>query len=225
MPVNGSLSRFVQRAIQRASALRHCNAGISIVEFTTAAPVLILLGTTGLEISNYVSVTRKVNDLTALVADNGSRMGSNAMLVNKAITETEINDLFEGAKLQSAGLNVESNGRIILSSVELNADGGQTLKWQRCTGSLSHVATVGEQGDGATGTDHDSFGEEEGVAAVSGDAVMLVEVAYDYKPLVGIVPFSFGKITEQAAFNVRDDRDLTQVHNPDGATPSDCPAT
>ena len=53
-------------------------------------------------------------------------------------------------------------------------------------------------------------GEE--VWAFPGDAVIFVEIAYDYQSLIGR---SFGfdpEITATAAFTVRDDRDLSQVY-------------
>jgi hypothetical protein len=163
---------------------------------------------------------RKVSDLTAMMSDNASRMGGQSILGARPITETEINDLLDGAVLQGGPLDIQRHGRIIISSIELNADGGQWIHWQRCKGDFDYTSRIGSAGDGATGTDYDSFGE--GVAASSQNAIMMVEFAFDYKMLVPVVDLDLGPITESVAFNIRDKRDLSQVYNPDSATIASC---
>jgi hypothetical protein len=204
------------------SKLRSSQSGLSLTEFALGLPILLTLGTTGLEVGNYVTTMRRVSDLTALVSDNASRMGDQSALGARPITETEINDLFEGAKLQAGQLDIANKGRIILSSIELNEDGGQWIHWQRCTGSFAHISEIGDAGDGENGTDYDAFGEGEGVAANSNNAIMMVEIAYDYEMLVPVVDLDLGPVTESVAFNIRDKRDLTQVYNPDSADISNC---
>jgi hypothetical protein len=149
-------------------------------------------------------------------------LGNQSALGARPISETEINDLFAGAELQAGTLDLANKGRMILSSVELNADGGQWLHWQRCRGAFPYTSDIGEAGDGETGTDIDSFGEGAGVAASSDNAIMMVEIAYDYEMLVPVFDVELGPITESVAFNIRDQRDLTQVYNPDSATVANC---
>jgi hypothetical protein len=215
----------IQKKPGMLSGLRNllrCNSGVSMTEFAMGLPILLTLGTTGLEVANYITIMRKVSDLTALVSDNASRMGDQSALGARPITETEINDLFEGAQLQAGTLDLANKGRMILSSVELNPDGGQWLHWQRCEGSLAYTSEIGTAGQGAAGTAYDRFGQGDGVAANSDNAIMMVEIAYDYEMLVPVVDINLGPITETVAFNIRDKRDLTQVYNPDSATVANC---
>ena len=63
------------------------------------------------------------------------------------------------------------------------------------------------------------------VWAFPGDAVMFVEIAYDYQSLVG-EPFGItGEVRATASFTVRDDRDLSQIYQRDADAPdpvADC---
>lgn len=82
------------------------------------------------------------------------------------------------------------------------------------------ASSYGVQGDiKATGIG--PAGQE--VTAPTGDAVIFVEVIYDYKPLITGALISNKTIKSTAAFNVRDSRDLTQVYqtNP-AATVASC---
>lgn len=63
----------------------------------------------------------------------------------------------------------------------------------------------------------DPPGEE--VMAQRGEAVIFVEVSYDYQPLV---PGFFGTnrvISSTSAYTVRDSRDLTQIYQRDAGSP------
>lgn len=203
-------------------ALASNKQGVSLTEFALALPILLTLGTAGLEVTNYVTTVRKVSDLTATIADNASRMGDQSVLGARPISETEINDLLTGAALQAGSLDIANSGRIIISSIELNADGGQWIHWQRCSGGFAFASRIGDAGTGESGTDHESFGDGEGVAAQSDNAIMMVEVAYDYKMLIPAADLDLGPITESVAFNVRDERDLTQIFNPDSVDIANC---
>lgn len=208
--------------MRRLAALFRDNRGLSLTEFALGLPILLTLGTAGLEVTNYVSTMRKVSDMTAMIADNASRMGDQSVLGARPISETEINDLFAGAVLQAGSLDIVNDGRIIISSVELNDDGGQWIHWQRCNGGFAYTSEIGAAGTGESGTDYDSFGDGEGLSAHSDNAIMMVEFAYDYKMLVPVVNLDLGPITETVAFNVRDKRNLSQIFNPDSVVVSDC---
>jgi len=57
------------------------------------------------------------------------------------------------------------------------------------------------------------------IVAEDGFAVMFVEVAYDYQPIMTGGWFPDYEIIKTAAFYVRDDRDLSQVYNPTPVAP------
>jgi hypothetical protein len=60
----------------------------------------------------------------------------------------------------------------------------------------------------------------EQVSAPAGGAVIFVEVAYDYQPLIGLTFAQNRKITSIASFMVRDSRDLSQIYQRDPLKPS-----
>lgn len=189
---------------------------MAAVEFAVAAPFLLTLFLGGSELTHNIIARKKVAEIALMVADNASRMGDDTVLTNKPITEAEINEVFLGAQLQSGSLDLHANGRIVLSSLERNSDGGQWIHWQRCYGSASFTPTHAE-GTGATGTGLAGLGPTGNlVAAPAGDAVMFVTVVYDYTPIVpiGFANYTTQRFTSTAAVMVRDDRDLAGVTNP-----------
>jgi len=58
------------------------------------------------------------------------------------------------------------------------------------------------------------------VIAFDDEAVMFVEISYDYQPIIG-TPYGFGsgEIRAVASFTVRADRDLTQIYQRDSGNP------
>lgn len=214
----------------RTRPLRGCaraclgdQSGLALVEFAISLPLLLLLSSAGLELANYVLTTKQIGEMATLVADNASRMGAQNIINNKPVSEAEINDVFIGASMQGSNLNIEDNGRIILSSLQKNADGGQTIAWQRCYGSLDYTSSWGEEGEGETGTDFPGMGPEVSrVTASSGTAVMVVEISYRYRRVMPFLFLPLDDIRESAAFNVRDTRDLTQIYNTENVQVSGC---
>src|SRR3546814_6366403 len=57
-------------------------------------------------------------------------------------------------------MDFKTHGRIILSSLERNADGGQQIHWQCCYGDLDVASSYGEAGDGEEGTDFPGMGPD-----------------------------------------------------------------
>lgn len=199
--------------------------GVALVEFAISLPLLLILLLGGVELTNQVVVRKQLSQIAMMVADNASRIGDDSVLGAKPINEREINDLLLGAEIEGGNLDLARNGRIILSSIERNADGGQWVHWQRCFGLKADFQPTHEEGKGANGT---SFaGLSAGgvnLAAPAGDAIMYVELAYDYTPIVPI-DFALGGPSEfrsNAAMNVRDKRDLSGVQPYPGAPASTC---
>ncbi len=222
LPFSHARSDRWQRQAQR---LRRSESGMALVEFAMVLPFLMIMATSALELTNYAITVKRVGELGVMVSDNASRMGAQSAINNKPISEAEINDVFIGADLQASGLNLAANSRIILSSLQLNSDGGQTIKWQRCFGSVAYSSAYGAQGTGATGTGFAGMGPTgKQLKAAAGTAVMFVEIRYRYKRLMPLFWLPLSDITETSAFNVRDSRDLTTVYNTENVTASTCPA-
>lgn len=199
-------------------------SGLALIEFAYSLPFLTIVGMGATELTNYAWVKLQVSQIALNTADHASRLGENGVLQDIKIYESDINDLFVGAELESGSLDLAANGRVILSSLTQNASGGQWIQWQRCTGALDHDSTYGKEGDGETGTSFAGMGlSGKEITASSGTAVMFVEVAYTYQPLFSDAWVPGPKnLVEFAAFNVRDDRDLTQIYTVSGVTASTC---
>jgi len=210
--VRDSIARFTRDA--RATVL---------IEMAFAIPFLVLVGFGGLEIANLTLTQTRISQIGLNAADNASRIAAGSNLAQPQVRETDINEVFAGVETQAGNLDFRTHGRIILSSLERNDDGGQWIHWQRCYGDLDVESSYGEAGDGEEGTDFPGMGFEGAeVTAAAGTAVMFVEIYYDYQPLL------YGKVVGQrrmhstAAFNIREARDLTQVYNPSSVAVSNC---
>lgn len=199
----------------RARSQRSCFArdqrGTSAIEFALLIPPILLLALGGMELATNILTRSRVNALGRLAADNAARISDGTAMQASSVRESDINDLFLGIQMQSGSLDLKQNGRVIISSLETNTDGGQWIHWQRCFGAAAFTSAY-PLGIGAHGT---GFGgvqiKGQTVKARAGDAVMVVEIAYDYSPLVSAhwAGFSTQRIIGRFAMNVRDKRNLS----------------
>ncbi len=198
-------------------------SGLALIEFAYTFPLLLLLTLGGAELANFITVKMRVSQIALHVADHGARMGTGSVLAGKTVTESEINDLFVGAGLQSGELGVLTNGRIILSSLEPMANPNTAdrykISWQRCKGGASHASTYGLQGaQNLTG-----MGPATRLAkAPDYGATMFVELRYTYSPILQVIPMQFGPFTEVAAMPVRDALQASMPTNADNVPISTC---
>ena len=196
--------------------LKRDTSGLALVEFAYSLPLLLGLGGYGIELANLANTNVKISLAATALADNMSRIGLESVLSTVQIRESDVNDSLIGYIKQTEGLDATVNGRVILSSLERNPDGGNWIHWQRCVGMKNVDSSYGVEGDGATGTSLTGMGPA-GARVSAPDAstaVMVVEVIYDYKSLFGNVYFPQRTIKYLATFVVRDDRDLRQIYNP-----------
>ena len=177
-----------------------CERGASLIEFALALPVLLIFITGGMELTNYVLVQMELNRIASMTADNASRLRT-------PMTESYVNQLFTGVQKAGADINFQTHGRVILTSVQNNAAGnGQWIRWQRCYGNLAVSSKYGAQGKGQNDTSLPTFN---GLQAQSGSALMYAEVYYDYQPIVPNSGFNPGRITQEAAYVVRQRTDFS----------------
>ncbi len=204
--------------------LRH-NSGLAMIEFALGAPFILAAGLGGTEVANYTLANMKIGQLAVHLADNASRIGDTSTLQNRRIYESDINDVIVGAQIQAGALDLYDNGRVIISSLEVNEEDEQYIHWQRCRGLKNVLSSYGDQGDVMA----DGIGPpDEEVIAQQGEAVIFVEVQYTYQPMIWGQAFSNREITSIASFTVRDSRDLSQIYQRDSADPDpvqNCSAT
>lgn len=212
-------------------------SGTAMTEFALALPLLLTAGLYGAETANLAMVNMKVSQLAMHVADNASRIGDTSQISNRKIFEGDINDLLLGSNIQSGpSINFYKYGRTIISSLEifdkslscvgggcphgLHADGTLFIHWQRCKGKKIWPSRYGAEnavlpsGIGPTGLE---------VTPEVGSAVIFVEVAYDYQPLVSSRFFGPTVVTAISSFVVRDNIDLSGLKQRKPSAP-DAPA-
>ena len=210
--------------------LCHDNRAVAMTEFALAAPIMLTAGLGGLEAANLAVTHMKVSQAAMQIADNASRIGDETALLNRPISETDIIDLLMGADLQmGGGLDLYQFGRVIVSSLETDPDDPsgeqQWIHWQRCKGELRVNSSYGVEGDGKGDPSFVGMGPAgEEVLAMPGDAVMFVEVVYEYQPIVTDAWVGDRMIRTFSSFTVRDSRDLSQIYQEDPFNPVD-PAT
>ena len=186
-----------------------------MVEFALVLPVLLTLGLFGTEVARLATTKMKVSQIALSLADNASRLGqTDNSTVTPTVSETDVDAVISGALRQGLGIDFEANGRVILSSLEYDEDEDkQYIHWQRCQGDLDRDSNYGNDTDmnGINGPEIIGMGKgTTKITAQEGSAVMYVEVFYQYQPLF---ENSFGsgvrEFREEAAFVIRDDRNLT----------------
>lgn len=204
--------------------LRREDSGVALIEFAYTVPLFLLLLGSGVELTNFATTHMRVSQVAVSLADNASRAKQSVVSGIPRIREADVNEVFAATVLQTTGLDIAERGRIILSSVEANAQGGQWIHWQRCFGGADYPSSFGKEGDGANGTALAAIGPAgRQVAAEPGSAIMFVEVVYDYRPLMFGDSLINTQIRKTAAMYVRDNRDLSAIYNPSpAATPSRC---
>ncbi len=191
-------------------SLAGARSGVAAIEFALTLPFLTAAGLYGTELTWFMLVNMKVSQVAMQAADNASRIGDTATLQQRKIYESDINDLLIGANLDGGAMvNMLKNGRVIISSLEVNSVDKQYIHWQRCKGLKNVVSSYGVAGD-IKNSGIGPAGHE--VTAIADDAVIFVEISYDYQPLVTDKFIKDRNIRAVASFNVRDSRDLSQIY-------------
>jgi len=193
-----------------SARLRRNISGLALIEFAYTLPIFLGLGFYGVEVANLAITQMKMSQVALNMADNASRIGTlSSSLGSKQVNESEINDVFQAAEIQSGNIDIYLNGRTILSSLEVNALGGQEIKWQRCKGIQVQDSEYGGEGTGENSTGFAGMGDADNrIQASSGVAVMFVELTYTYQPLFGDMFVGERELRQEAVYSVRDNREL-----------------
>lgn len=186
---------------------RRDTSGLALLEFAFSLPIFLTMALTGAELTNYIITRMRVSQIALQVADNAARIGSGSQLEAKTITEADINDLLTGAGLQAGELNLLTQGRVIVSSLEPDPDnaGKYTIRWQRCGGLKAPESRFGKAGDKNLA----GIGPAPQITAPADGVTMFVEVFYTYQPLVKTSLSPSTSMDEIASMMVRDRRDTS----------------
>ncbi len=220
--------------------LRRDRRGVALLEFAFGLPLVLGIGLYATETANLAITNLRVSQIALNLADNASRVGSLNSDNTKQLREIDINDVLAAAEQQGRAMELTKRGRITISSLEQATAGVQNLHWQRCIGLKSGTGydsnydrSLGtmDRNDGI-GTSVSSNGVlqptgmgDAGAKVNSpvGSGVMIIEIAYDYKPIVATAWLPGGakaaRIRYTASYVVRDRRDFSQIYNPSPAAP------
>lgn len=151
-----------------------CRGGMSMVEFSLIAPVLILLFLGAVDIGNILIADRKVTAATSAVAD--------LVAQDQVITDQELADIFSASSLLMVPFN-PAELRIVVSSLETDLSGQTRVAW-----SESFNGTARNAGS--------AFNLPQGIA-IPGESVILSEVSYLYTGSLGVVVTGNVSLTDQ----------------------------
>jgi len=214
----------IRNAARKMRTLARDNSAVALTEFAFAAPLTLSMGMLGTETAYFAITHMQMSQIAMQVADNASRVGVSD-LAAQVVTEQDINATFIGAERLGESYDIFENGRVIISSLQVNADGGQWIAWQRCRGVKASTSKYGVQGTGATGTSFLGMGDPaKPVTASNGTAVMYVELYYTYDHITPFELFGEKEFQYEAAFNIRDVRDLSGLQQtaPDPSPVASC---
>jgi len=206
-----TLKGMRMRVRRRWRALPGAQSGLALIEFAFSLPIFMLLAMFGAEIAFLATANMRTSQVALMLADNASRLGqTDTNTLSPTITDSDINTVLRGASLQTKTLGMMQKGRIVISSLERNATGGQTIHWQRCAGVYNRGSMYGSEGKGASDNSFLGMGRGTAIAtAEPGSAVMFVEVFYRYTPLFGTTFMSERVLSQEAAMVIRDNRNLS----------------
>jgi Flp pilus assembly protein TadG len=140
-------------------------AGLSAVEFALVLPIMLTLYLGGVELSDALTINRKITHVTSTLAD--------LVAQSKTITDDDMEDIFDAA--ESIMTPYDATGlKMVVSGIAIDADGVATVSWSDTRGGTASTP-------GATVTDLPT-----GVNQPSTFLVM-AKVNYDYTPIIGYV--------------------------------------
>lgn len=188
-------------------------SGVSAVEFALVTPLLMTLGMYGAEIAWMNAAAMEASQVALALADNASRMGqTDNSGVTPTITAGDVASVLTGALEEGANVDLEANGRVILSSLETHPiTGKQYIHWQQCMGKGSQQSKHGKPDPTGSLVSTLTSGLKlngRNLVAPSRSAVMVSEVWLTYNPLFGTLFMKPITIHEEAAIIVRDDRNV-----------------
>ena len=121
------LTAPLRRIASRLGSLPSDTSGLAYIEFAYMLPILMALGLGGIELANLSLTHTRVSQIALSLADNSSRAKQDVVTGLPRLRETDIKQILTASQLQGGDLDMTENGRLILSSVEVNAEDGQWI--------------------------------------------------------------------------------------------------
>jgi Flp pilus assembly protein TadG len=136
--------------------------GAALVEFTFLLPLLITLSLGIYEVTNYIMLTTKLNEIAGQVGNWVSAQTSTAT----------ITDCLIGANLMGTDYNFSAKGGVVVSGLQqVGTTTAQKLVWQQA--SLGASSTITSSGGNASAP----------FSMALASNLIVVEVSYNYQPI------------------------------------------
>jgi Flp pilus assembly protein TadG len=158
------------RLLQLGRSLAHRfplhERGMAAVEFSLILPIMVLLWIGGVEVTEGLSIDRRLNNLCSSVGDLVSR--------TKTITKAQIDQIFD---IAPGAIYPYPATSLQMRVTAVNIDGSQNAKagWSRSDGGSAY----------SSGQDLNSVVPE--ALRVANSQIIMSEVNYTYTPAVGYV--------------------------------------
>lgn len=101
----------LMRAAQR---LRRNSAGVSIIEFSLALPLLVGFALGGFEMANYILASNTTQRVATMTADLVAQSGVGGV----STTEAQLYDLFYALDVAAKPYDLRKNGRVVFSVIK-----------------------------------------------------------------------------------------------------------
>jgi Flp pilus assembly protein TadG len=162
--LRGSVTRLLRRVSRQES-------GLAAVEFSLILPILVVLWIGGVEITQGLSVDRRLNNLASSIGDLVSR--------TKIVTYANVDNIFDiapGAMFPYSTTSLQMR----VSAVKISTAGAATIAWSRAEGPGITAYATGQNVNSVVPASLRPASSTE-------TQIIMSEVFYPYRPAVGYV--------------------------------------
>jgi Flp pilus assembly protein TadG len=175
MPTRNRIGYCISRIVRRARN----ESGMAAVEFSLILPILVILWIGGVEVTEALSVDRRINNLSSSIGDLVAR--------SKAVTVADLTAIFNlGPKAMYPACDIPgkpscTSQGLAMRVTAVNMDGATpangTVAWSAASGSVTKYLTSNTQMNTLVPA----------TLRVANTQVIMSEVYYNYKPAIGYV--------------------------------------
>ncbi|MBZ8133771.1 TadE/TadG family type IV pilus assembly protein [Afifella sp. IM 167] len=158
--------------------------GVAAIEFALIAPILIALWLGTVELSQGLSVDRRLDQITASVGDLVARTAK--------LTEADMSDIFEIVRSAMTPYPEEEVG-VVVSAVDIDEEGNASVAWSRARGPLA-----------AHASGSDVTGEIPASLRRPNSQVIVSEGSYAFRPALGYTITGTINLSDQHFFVPRE---------------------
>ena len=162
--MTSSLAATVASLRQRLSRCVRDERGVSAVEFALLLPLMVTLYLGGVEVSQGLTLDRKVTLVARTVADLAAQSTS--------ITSSEMTNILDASTAVMLPYST-TKAKVVVSQVSIDSNGKATISW-----SATKNGTARSSGSTVT---------LPAALNVADSSLIWAEVSYDYSPVIGYV--------------------------------------